>query len=128
MNDYLVTYIILRLDYIQNLTECLGIVSCIIGAMLFFVRYIAMMYEEEADKAKCLAWAKKFTLIAAILAVLYTLLPSTKDAALIYMLPKLKPAQGQALELKKQAINSPINLMKLANVKMDEVIRGKDNE
>lgn len=113
--DYFLFYLILRLDTLSSTSIILAIVAGVVFAVTLFI--CATNYNSDTDKKTRKAakpWAISFGIVFAFTLLFAVGLPSTKQAAVIYCLPKIVNNE--------QVQKMPNNLLKLANQWIDEHI------
>ena len=105
-------YWITRLDAIQNVCECVAIGMVFITLGYIIVRiYEAVEGETENFRKLCKLFRVGVVLLV-IFSILATFIPSTKEAAAIYMLPKI--ANNEDVQ------EIPANVAKILNQKLRE--------
>ena len=119
--DYLLLYLILRLDALSSTISVLaGVTGCLfIIASLFFI-----LNPEETNSAKLIRnnarpWLKGLGIPFVIAGFLTVMTPDTKQAAVIYCLPKIVNNE--------QVQKIPEKLLDLSNTWLDEKIEGATN-
>jgi hypothetical protein len=103
--DYFLLYFILRLDVLSKASTVLVIVTGIVFAITLLV--IAISYNDEEAKNATKPWAISFGIASIVVLLLTVMIPSTKQAAVIYCLPKIVNNE--------QVQKIPDNLLKLTN-------------
>lgn len=107
--DYFLLYLILRLDVFSHISNVAAIVAGIIFAVTLIA--YAVNYNNEKDKKASKPWAVNFGIIFIISLLLTIAVPSTKQAAVIYCLPKIVNNE--------QVQKLPDNLLRLTNQWID---------
>lgn len=110
--DYFLLYLILRLDAISNAGVVFTVITGIIFAVTLLI--IALNYGDEEAKDFTKPWAVCFGVSFAITLFLAVMVPSTKQAAVVYCLPKIINNE--------QVQKVPDNLLRLANRWIDDQI------
>ena len=108
--DYFLVYLVLRLDYLSTATFISSIVAGIV--FLIVVLVFAVNQKNERDRELTKPWLKPTAIIFCIFMFLGSMIPNTKQAAVVYCLPKIIN--------NKQAKKIPDNLLRLANAWIDE--------
>jgi hypothetical protein len=108
--DYLLLYLVLRLDCISTV----GILFAWVTGILFVVTLGMFILNPEDHNIKDNArpWIKRFGIPFAIVLFFAVMMPGTKQAAVIYCLPKVVN--------NNQVQKMPDNLLRLANKWIDE--------
>lgn len=104
-------YLILMLD---NVTKVILLTTIFATFGTFITGMQAMLGFSETDRRKGALWFKRFVIALAILLSLNMIVPSTKQAAAIYLIPDII-ANEQVQKL-------PENAVKLLNTWMEEKI------
>jgi hypothetical protein len=112
--DYFLTYLILKLDDFQAFL----FVAAILNTIIALIMSLAGL-ETRIETMKYWIFPIILGILIPINIILGILLPSTKQMALIYTLPKLKNGAVAVINDKQvQAI--PDKLLKIANKQLDE--------
>ena len=112
-------YLIIILDDLQQTVNICGVIILIL-AILFFVIAAFMAMSNDSDeyikqKKYCLKNSYRLIIASVILSLGMVLIPTTKQAAAIYFVPKVIN--------NKQVCKMPDKLVTLANDWMDEQIK-----
>lgn len=110
--DYFLLYLILRLDAVSNAGFIFAIITGIIFAITLLIS--ALNYNDEEAKNATKPWAISFSVVFVITLLLTVMVPSTKQAAVVYCLPKIINNE--------QVQKVPDNLLRLANQWIDDQI------
>lgn len=110
--DYFLTYLVLRLDHFYTAT----LVTAIITAVVFAVTTIALAVNQKnkEDLGLTKPWFRAAGIVFCVFMVLSAIIPDTKQAAVIYCLPKIVNNE--------QVQKIPDNLLRLANSWIDEAV------
>jgi hypothetical protein len=106
--DYFLTYLVLRLDYLSSVTFAIAIAFAIITILL------AINQKNEGDFNLNTPWLKAAGVIFCIFMAFNVIIPTTKQAAIVYCLPKIVNNE--------QVQKIPDNLLKLTNSWIDEAL------
>jgi len=82
--DYLLLYFILRLDSLSSTIFGMLITIAIITILVF-----AFNSESKESRKSIIPWIKGFGICSCIMLFFYIIIPNTKQAAIIYCLPKI---------------------------------------
>lgn len=116
--DHLLIYFVSILDTLSDTIVALTIVSGIITGGFIFTYIVDHFKQNEYQKMKGLAevgplWCKRLLFIFGILLFLSICIPTTKQAAIIYCLPKIANNE--------QVQKIPDKILKLSNEWLDEL-------
>lgn len=119
-------YLFTRLDGIRDLFLFLG--SLVFGVLFLVAIFYAVWINEDCYKDKSKHWKRYIGIIAGLAftlsacVILHVAVPSTKEAAAIYLIPKI--ANNEQLQ------KVPDNALKLLNAKLEAWIKdiGKEKK
>lgn len=103
--NYFLLYFILRLDVLSKASTMLAVVAGVVFAITLLV--VAINYNDEDAKSATKPWVISFGIASIIALLLTVMIPSTKQAAVIYCLPKIVNNE--------QVQKIPDNLLRLTN-------------
>ena len=115
--SYTFIYFFTRLDSFNSLIKNLIIISIlsIIGLIIFFFLEQDSYVDGEIKNIyspKIIVWIKKIAVLLILCTIFSVTIPTTKEAAVIYLLPKvIKNEQCQQI---------PTNFVKFLNLKMEK--------
>lgn len=115
-------FMILKADDV-GLMFTLLLFACIGGIITLWIRHAVLCdcYSRDEDEIKQnLLWIKQLFIAGIACIIVGTALPSTKQLAALYALPKIQKAYKE-----NNNINQiPDKILQLANKKLDEAIKG----
>jgi len=82
--SYFLLYLILRLDSLSSIVLGMSIATAIITILVF-----AFNSESKESRKSVIPWIKGFGICFCIMLFSYIIIPNTKQAAIIYCLPKI---------------------------------------
>lgn len=107
-------YLFTRLDAVEGLCVFGFFTGLCASIPLIFSYFAAEMHELEDDdkvKVRFIKWIKRSLALIAASVLIASIVPNTKEAAVIYLLPKIANNE--------QVQNVPENFVKLLNTKME---------
>lgn len=110
--SYKFVYLLTRLDILNQYIEAISIISLIGVIIMGIVTLLYFISEKENIYPKIKGYIIGFIIMLFIVSSIQIIVPTTKEAAVIYLLPKMVNNE----EVQK----IPQNIFKLLNTKMEE--------